>query len=135
MADLGEKGQEFFDALAGSIVKHEAATRSLLVEAARIVDRLEALDDIVAGKGVLPLLRFRLSDDEGRVAEVKFDAVLSEARQQQANFGAIVKAIMPNLDEDAGKKKGGDLVDQIAQRRAARKSGPAKGQARAKRPG
>ena len=134
MADLGERGQAFYDSLVGAIDKHPEATKALLVEAARSVDRLYDLDDVVAGKGVLELLRFRLTDDDGRVAEVKFDGVLTEARHQQANLASLMKVILPNLDEAAGKAKERDLLDEIAQRRAARRAAPAKSPGRAKRP-
>ena len=103
----------------------------LIREACRAVDRLADLDEVIAGKGVLDLLRFRLSDQEGRVAEVKFDAVLSEARQQQTNLASLMKAIIPNLDASAGVAKERDLLDEIAQRRAARRTGTAKGAVRA----
>lgn len=133
MADLGEVGQQFYDSLAGAIKKHPEATRALLVEAARSLERLNDLDDVISGKGVLNLLRFRLVTDEGDVAEVKFDHVLSEARQQQANLSALMKVILPNLNEDAGKAEERDFLDEITQRRAARRSSPAKAPSRAKR--
>lgn len=67
--------------------------RALLVEAARIADRLDDLNEIIAGRGVLQLLRFRLVDDEGRVAEVKFDHVLSEARQQAVALRSLLQSL------------------------------------------
>lgn len=135
MAELGPKGQALFDALSSAVVKHPVATKALILEAARAVDRLNDLDDVIDGKGVLELLRFRLVADDGSVAEVKFDAVLSEARQQQTNLTSLMKAILPNLDEKAGAEKERDLLDEIAQRRSARRSGAAKGSGRAKRSG
>ena len=107
----------------------------LILEACRAVDRLADLDAVIAGAGVLDLLRFRLKDEEGRIAEVKFDAVLSEARQQQSNLASLMKAILPNLDPAAGAEKERDILDEIAQRRAARRTGPAKGSVRAGSPG
>lgn len=130
MADLGPEGQALFEALSSAIVKHKAATMPLILEAARAVDRLADIDDIIAGKDVLNLLRFRLSDDEGNIAEVKFDAVMSEARQQQSNLASIMKTILPNLDAAAGVAKERDLLDEIAQRRAARRTGPTSGTVR-----
>lgn len=131
MADLGVEGQALFEALSSAVVKHKAATLPMILEASRSVDRLADLDDVINGKGVLNLLRFRLADDEGRVAEVKFDAVLSEARQQQNNFASLMKSILPNLDPAAGVAKERDLLDEIAQRRAARRTVPSKGSVRA----
>lgn len=93
-------------------------TAGLLVEAARIADRLDDLDRIIAGKGVLDLLRFRLVDHEGRVAEVKFDGVLAEARQQASAFKAILAQLgVPKVEAIVEKRSG---VDQLRERRAAR---------------
>lgn len=125
MSELGELGQAFYDSLTPAVVRHKAATTALILEAARAVDRLADIDDVISGKGVLELLRFRLRDDEGRVAEVKFDSILTEARQQQANLAGLVKTIFPNLDSQAGVAKGRDVLDEIAQRRAARGVGTA----------
>lgn len=130
MADLGPEGQALFESLSSAIVKHKDATLSLIKEACRSIDRLADLDEVIHGKGVLDLLRFRLVDEEGRVAEVKFDGVLSEARQQQSNFASLMKSILPNLDPAAGVAKERDLLDEIAQRRAARRTVPAKGSVR-----
>jgi hypothetical protein len=123
MADLGPEGQAFFDSLVGAIVKHPEATRRLVLEAARSVDRLSDLDEVIAGKGVLQLLRFRLADHEGKVAEVKFDGVMAEARQQQSNLANLIKTILPNLNADSGVAKERDVLDEIAQRRSARGAG------------
>ena len=133
MADLGGIGQAFYDALTAAIVRHPGPSRALALEAARAYERLQDLDDVISGKGVLDLLRFRLRDEEGLVAEVKFDAVLSEARQQQANFAALMKALSPNLDESAGTVKVHDVLDEIAERRRSRGAGPAEGAVRAGR--
>ena len=131
MADLGAKGQALFDALSGAVVKHKAATDSLILEACRAVDRLADLDDVIDGKGVLDLLRFRLADEEGRVAEVKFDGVLAEARQQQTTLSNLMKAILPNLDPAAGVAKERDILDEITQRRASRRASTSSGSVRA----
>jgi hypothetical protein len=93
----------------------------MLVEAARIADRLDDIDAIISGEGVLALLRFRLVDDEGRVAEVKFDNVMSEARQQAMAFRAILAQLGAEKFE-AGAKAGGSILDQLAERRAARQA-------------
>jgi len=129
MAALGPAGQAFFDDLKASIKLHPKATEAMIREAARTLDRLNDLDDIIDGKGVLDLLHFRLVTDDGDVAEVKFDAVLSEARQQQVAFSSLVKAILPNL-ESAAQGKVVDPLDQLAARRAARGGATA----RARRP-
>jgi hypothetical protein len=107
------------DGLRGLITEAtDPRTRGLLVEAGRIADRLDDLDRIIAGKGVLELLRFRLADDEGRVAEVKFDGVLAEARQQASAFKAILAQLgVPKVETVVERRSVGD---QLLARRAAR---------------
>lgn len=93
-------------------------TLGLIVEAARIADRLDDLDEVIAGKGVLQLLRFRLVDNEGRVAEVKFDGVLAEARQQaNALKGILAQLGAPKVEAVVERRSG---IDQLRARRAAR---------------
>ncbi|MCU1418741.1 MAG: hypothetical protein JWP32_2915 [Schumannella sp.] len=96
----------------------DVRTRALIVEAGRIADRLDDLDRIIDGKGVLELLRFRLVDHEGRVAQVKFDGVLSEARQQASALKAILAQLGVPKVETIVKKRSG--IDQLLERRAAR---------------
>lgn len=96
----------------------DVRTESLLIEAARIADRLDDLDDVIAGKGVLQLLRFRLVDHEGRVAEVKFDGVLAEARQQATTLRGILAQLgVPKVEAKVERRSG---IDQLRARRAAR---------------
>ena len=97
----------------------DVRTLALIVEAARIADRLDDLDSVIAGKGVLELLRFRLVDHEGRVAEVKFDGVLAEARQQATALrGVLAQLGVPKVEAAASERRSG--VDQLRERRAAR---------------
>lgn len=96
----------------------DARTLGLIVEASRIADRLDDLDDVIAGKGVLQLLRFRLVDNEGRVAEVKFDGVLAEARQQATTLRGILAQLgVPKVEAVVERRSG---IDQLRARRAAR---------------
>jgi len=132
VAELGPVGQVLFDDLSAAVIRHSTATKALILEAARAADRLADLDDIIDGKDVLGLLRFNLNDDEGNIAEVKFDAVMAEARQQQANFGNLMKTILPNLDEQAGQAKERDVLDEIAHRRSARGAGTSSGSVRSR---
>jgi hypothetical protein len=75
----------------------------LALEAARTADRLDELDNIIQGKGVLDLMQFRLDfpSDEGEpfTVEVKFNAVLAEARQQ----GAALAGLLTKLSQIDGK--------------------------------
>jgi hypothetical protein len=123
MGDFGPRGQRLYDGLTRGVV--EQAVLVLAEEAARLADRLDDIDAIIAGKGVLELLRFRLVDDEGRVAEVKFDGVLSEARQQA---GAL-RQVLTTLGVGTGAAEAAppartSPLDEVARRRdAARGTG------------
>lgn len=90
---LAERGQAIYDELSDG-----TATRdSLALEAARLADRLDELDRIIQGKGVLNLMQFRLdfpeADDEPFVVEVKFQHVLEDARKQALAYSQIVQKL------------------------------------------
>lgn len=90
---LGERGQALF----GELSDGSAARDALALEAARLADRLDELDRIIHGDGVLNLMQFRLDfpegDDEPFVVEVKFQNVLAEARQQALALNQIVQKL------------------------------------------
>ncbi len=71
----------------------------LALEASRTADRLDELDRIIHGKGVLNLLSFRLSlnftEGDERTVNVKVDFadVMAEARQQQMAFKQMLSAL------------------------------------------
>lgn len=94
---------------------------ALLEEAARIADRLDELDRVIAGKGVLQLMRFRLHEHWGEEGdrtvsvEVKFDSVLSEARQQAAVLRSLLVTL--GVGRLEGKRSGGSILDQLAAQR------------------
>lgn len=105
-AGLGERGMALWESMSGSDVTRNA----LVLEAARIADRLDELDNIIQGKGVLNLMQFRLHldeiDDDGDRninVEVKFAAPLAEARQQAIAFSTILSKLAPA--ESAAKPK------------------------------
>lgn len=99
----------------------------LALEACRLADRLDELDSVIAGKGVLNLMAFRLGfDEELETGEreihvtVGFQNVLAEARQQQMAFRALlvelgVKAapIAPTVSTSAAKNP----LDELAAKR------------------
>lgn len=90
--ELAERGSALYRELSDGSVAGDA----LALEAARLVDRLDDIDRVIRGKGVLNLLQCRLemeapdSGAEGYVVEVKFQNVLSEARQQALALAQIV---------------------------------------------
>ena len=100
---LGERGRALWESLG-----HESpatADGAMALEAARLVDRLEELDSIIQGKGVLELMQFRVLDahmsdeDEKRLhVEVKFNNVLAEARQQQNVLRQMLVTLAPPAD-------------------------------------
>lgn len=100
---LGERGKALWESLG-----HESPATAdgvMALEAARLVDRLEELDSIIQGKGVLELMQFRVLDahmgdeDEKRlVVEVKFNNVLAEARQQQNVLRQMLVTLAPATD-------------------------------------
>ncbi len=80
-----------------------------LTEACRQKDRLDEMDRIIAGKGVLNLMQFRVSDvfhseDEKRViVNVKFDSVIDRANTTANGMKQLLAALrLP--DEATGKK-------------------------------
>jgi hypothetical protein len=92
---LGERGSAIWQAMATTDVPRNA----LVLEAARTADRLDELDNIIQGKGVLNLMQFRLDfpsgDDEPYSVEVKFAAPLAEARQQATTLANILTKLSP----------------------------------------
>ena len=89
---LGERGMALWVALSSG----DTARDSLALEVARTADRLDELDNIIQGKGVLNLMQFRVhaleddGEDRNINVEVKFAAPLAEARQQGAALAGLL---------------------------------------------
>lgn len=104
----------------------DASRRALAHEAGRMADRLDELDRIIAGKGVLELMQFRLheswddEDDRTVLVQVKFDAVLAEARQQANTLKQVLVSLGLGSAEVAAPEKKGSTLDELNARRAAR---------------
>lgn len=92
---LGERGSAIWKSMATTDVPRNA----LVLEAARTADRLDELDNIIQGKGVLNLMQFRLDfpneEDGPYTVEVKFQAPLAEARQQATTLAALLTKLAP----------------------------------------
>lgn len=94
---LGERGLALWLDLSKGVT--DAGRLALITEAARVADRLDELDNIIQGKGVLNLMQFRvlshevMEDERNINVEVKFQNVLSEARQQATAFAGLLKSI------------------------------------------
>lgn len=128
-AGLGERGSAVWSEF--KIHATDALSRALLDELARAADRLDELDSIIQGKGVLNLMQFRVldreRDDTGDLninVEVKFAAPLEDARKQAASFASLVKTFDSLIDRDAAgsaePKK--SPLDELMQRRKAKGS-------------
>lgn len=101
---LGERGLSLWESLSTG----DAPTDAMALEAARTADRLDELDNIIQGNGVLNLMQFRLdfpeSDGEPYTVEVKFNAVLAEARQQGAALAGLLAKLTPAEGRPAKSK-------------------------------
>jgi hypothetical protein len=114
------------------------AVGELALEICRSADRLDELDRVVAGKGVLQLMQFRLDDidwdgagDQHVHIKVSIQGVLTEARLQQATFKELVKEFRAIQSITAPGKSGGGApapaappatgLDEFSQRRAGRR--------------
>lgn len=127
-AGLGERGSLLWQSLAVGVT--DVARIALITESARLADRLDELDSIIQGKGVLNLMQFRVidslvTDDSLDInVEVKFQNVLAEARQQTMAFSAVLSKL--GLEGAAAAapveapKTGKDMLDQRRKERAAR---------------
>lgn len=119
---LSKRAAGLFSAL--SEQADDAAREALALEAARISDRLDELDSIIAGRGVLELMQFRIphafgGGDEVTV-EVKFDNVLGEARQQANVLRQILVSLGLGTAEVKKPERRSSVLDELAKRRAAR---------------
>lgn len=128
---FGARGTRLYKALTNSTSPE--ALKVLAEESARIADRLDELDRIIAGKGVLELMRFRsmipYEDDQGDkhlTVKVEFSSVLGEARQQAGALRQILATLGVDKAATAPPASGGTGLDELKKRRADRQ---AKGQA------
>jgi hypothetical protein len=128
-AGLHDRGRALWAALGQDLA---TPAGQVALEACRAADRLDELDSIIAGKGVLHLMRFRVGEswwDDDREEHVHvtvgFQSVLAEARQQQANFKTLLAEISdvvpaaPAKPGATGPKK--SPLDELAERRAQKK--------------
>jgi hypothetical protein len=100
----------------------DPTVEALVVEACRIVDRLDQIDAIITGKTEwIQLMRFRTRNEDAQEVTVTLDGVLAEARQQSAALKALMMQLGVGKADMSGKAEGtGDPLDEITARRAAR---------------
>jgi len=113
---FGERGQRLYDAYSASV---SPSGLVLLEEAARLADRLDELDSVIHGKGVLNLMSFRLDldlEDEAGDRQVnvrvEFSNVLAEARQQALALRQLLSAL-PAKGSDGDGDGEDDWLDQL----------------------
>lgn len=106
--DLGPGGRSLWDAIT---TDHDLDASQLvqLTEACRMKDRLDEMDSVIQGKGVLNLMRFRVESLDGMVEDpnatitVKFDAVIERANATANAMKQLIAALrLP--DEATGKR-------------------------------
>lgn len=125
----GPRAQRLADQLSEGVT--DVVRLALIDEVARTADRLDNLDAIIRGKGVLNLMRFRMRDsfddaDERRLSVVvTFDGVMSETRQTTLAFRQLLTSLTTSAPAPApaAEEKKGTALDELERRRAARMSG------------
>ena len=108
MSDFGPGGRALWSAVTSAHDLDEVQ-RVQLTEACRMKDRLDEFDQIIQGKGVLNLMRFRMEDIDAMADEpsatvvVKFDGVIDKANAT-ANAMKQLLAAMRLPDAATGKR-------------------------------
>lgn len=103
----------------------DPSTEALVIEAVRIIERLDELDGIISGRNdFLELMHFRLSLSDSDHVTVTMDNALAESRQQ-ANalrqiIGQLQKSQEGSKSAESPKGKAVNPIDEIRARRAAR---------------
>jgi len=100
----------------------DPAVAALVVEACRIMDRLDQIDGIVTGKSEwIELMHFRTNTEAGDEITVTLDDCLSEARQQaNALRGILTQLGLGKANMSGAAEKARDPLDDLAARRASR---------------
>ena len=119
---FNERGTQLHSALL-AMKEFNPAEMVLVVEMCRMADRLEAINELVASKGLANLLHLRRMDDFGEengepVIKVTIDSVLAEGRQLQLAFQRVATTL--KLDSGAMPEAEVDLGDDLAKQRADR---------------
>lgn len=99
-AGLRDRGRQLWDGIGQHL---DTPAGQLALEACRLADRLDEIDQVIAGKDVLHLMAFRLNYDLGELIDaseertisikVEVSGVLTEARQQQNTFRQVLAAL------------------------------------------
>ena len=120
---LGKRGSALWKSLGFDV---DTPNGVMALEAARLADRLDELDSIIHGKGVLELMQFRVPhamDDQGTVTvEVSFNNVLGEARQQQNVLRQLLVTLAAASDAAPAKVAApvASVTDEFTKKRRSR---------------
>jgi hypothetical protein len=122
---LGRSGRKLYEAVTEASKRLSPLQVPLLLEACRIVDRLDQLDIQLHGGD---WLRFRARNDDGTEVLVVVDRLLTEAREQATALkGLVAELVKTGIVEkptSTAKSGGGGIVD-LAALIAARRASPA----------
>ena len=106
-------GATLWDSIAGA---HELDAMQVvqLTEACRMKDRLDEFDEVIRGKGVLNLMRFRMEDIDAMAENpeatvvVKFDAVIDKANTTANTMKQLLAALrLPDAAGNRPQQRGG----------------------------
>jgi len=125
------RGQRLYNAL--TTETSPEAVKVLAEESARLADRLDDLDAVLAGRGPIHLMRDALmeellsTEDERHIfITVRVDNALAEARQQASALRQILVALGVEKATQAAPASGGTPLDEftskLAEREASRKA-------------
>ncbi|MDA8439572.1 MAG: hypothetical protein M0Z51_12065 [Propionibacterium sp.] len=120
-----------------AIASTDPAVSALVVEACRIMDRLDQIDAIITGKSEwIELMHFRTATDAGDEIAVTLDDCLAEARQQSNALRGILTQLGVGKADLSGKiEKASDPLDDLAARRVARGGATARSRRAGAHPG
>lgn len=118
MATTSERFREHM----AQAVEADPAVEMLVVEACRIMDRLDQIDAIITNKAEwVQLMHFRVQNGDAQEVTVTIDGVLAEARQQSTALKGILAQLGLGKADLSGKNtKASDPLDDLAARRASR---------------
>lgn len=125
-APLHERGRRLYEVLAPT--GSNLAQQAIALEAARLADRLDALNAAIESDGVIELMHYRMrgeiSEEGVATIVVTVDGVLGEARQTAGQFERVLRAALAGVDLAKPNTGGGAAggVDELKQRREAERA-------------
>ncbi|APZ81765.1 terminase small subunit [Rathayibacter phage NCPPB3778] len=114
---LKKRGRSFYKAVVQK-VDLPLERLALVLEAARMLDRLEALHRAIGGEGIVKHLTYKVpqifdQNTDVVAIELKIDNLVSETRQAQLAFDRLARNIFSDMAEFSKEK--GEEVDRFAE--------------------